>query len=222
MTTAVLFDLDDTLHSVRRYALVRLQAVAERVAADHPGIDAAALFGRLCCGYDEGGRPDLIDWALRPHDLAASDYIAVLVERYRNIDADDSLYPDVRPALRRLREQGIRLFLASDGPPDVQALKPRRLGIDACFEAILCTEAKGRHYRKPNPAAILDLLKERGQRPDETLAVGDNPYRDFVGLRPEGFRTCRICRPDGRFARVRLSPEYEADAEIASLDELPL
>ncbi|MFW6124981.1 MAG: hypothetical protein ACOC46_02435, partial [Pirellulales bacterium] len=89
-----MFDLDDTLHSVRRFAVRRLRAVAERAAADHPELDRAALFHALRQGYDETRRGDLIETTLRHFGRDDPRYVARLVDLYREIESDESLYPD--------------------------------------------------------------------------------------------------------------------------------
>jgi putative hydrolase of the HAD superfamily len=54
--------------------------------------------------------------------------------------------------------------------------------------------------------------------PDEVIYIGDNPHKDFVGIKPLGFRTVRIMR--GNHRHVEMPPEYEADHRISSLVEL--
>lgn len=48
--------------------------------------------------------------------------------------------------------------------------------------------------------------------------IGDNPYKDFVGIKPLGFRTVRVCR--GQYKEIVKTEEYEAGYRIKSLEEL--
>lgn len=66
---------------------------------------------------------------------------------------------------------------------------------------------------------VLNLLQKREKvRFDEIVYVGDNPNKDFVGIKPLGFRTIRIRK--GHFKNVMKSVEYNAEAEIETLHEL--
>ena len=52
------------------------------------------------------------------------------------------------------------------------------------------------------------------------MYIGDNPKKDFVNLKKDGFWTMRVMT--GEHRDVLASPEFEADFRINSLDELSI
>src|ERR1700680_803491 len=69
---------------------------------------------------------EALDYAI---SVAAPDRAALkpaLLEAYRHIDA----YPDVRPALDRLKERGAKIMILSNGSPDMLAAAAASAGIE--------------------------------------------------------------------------------------------
>ena len=54
--------------------------------------------------------------------------------------------------------------------------------------------------------------------PTNLVYIGDDPQKDIVGLKREGFKTIRLFK--GRFKNERFSKEFEADYKIKSLKEI--
>ena len=54
--------------------------------------------------------------------------------------------------------------------------------------------------------------------PHQLVYIGDNPMKDFVNLKKEGFKTVRVLT--GFYKNLRLESEFEADNLINSLDEI--
>jgi len=50
------------------------------------------------------------------------------------------------------------------------------------------------------------------------IYIADNPNKDFVGLKPLGFKTIRVLK--GPYKDLKKPPEFEADLNIRSLAEL--
>jgi FMN hydrolase / 5-amino-6-(5-phospho-D-ribitylamino)uracil phosphatase len=101
-----------------------------------------------------------------------------------------ALYPDVRPALERLRAR-YRLFAVSNGNADLRAA-----GIADLFDGHVT--ARGAGAAKPDERIFMRMLGEAGVRAADVLHVGDDPLADVVGAR------ARDCRPSGSIAtRVR-------------------
>ena len=50
--------------------------------------------------------------------------------------------------------------------------------------------------------------------------MGDNPHKDFVGIKPLGFQTIRI--KQGSYKNVEVTKDYEAHLTLGSLRELTL
>jgi HAD superfamily hydrolase (TIGR01509 family) len=81
--------------------------------------------------------------------------------------------PWARPALRRLRAQGVRLGLVTASTRTVVAPNLTRLNLDGVFEVVRCADDVERP--KPHPEALLAALDELGLDAADTVYVGDTP-----------------------------------------------
>jgi len=97
-------------------------------------------------------------------------------------------FPGVSEALTRLREQGWRLGVVTNGRVDNQVGKLRRTGILDLLDDWCISEEVG--IRKPDPAIFL-LARQRCGVPDgeQCWVVGDDPQLDIAGGRASGMRT---------------------------------
>lgn len=219
MIKALFLDLDDTLHSLRTYSLVRLKPVAQRLARE-TGLPEEKVYVRLCQYFDEGYRGDLLNRALKLYGLNEAAFLPELIALYRENPSRESLYADSLPFLEKARDGGFRLFLITDGIVSSQTPKVEKMGLGDFFDFWVCTGEGGPERAKPNPHYFLETARRFELVPEECLVVGDNPYRDFVELKQAGFPTLRVNRPDGRFTHVRLAEKYEAHREADSLEPI--
>jgi putative hydrolase of the HAD superfamily len=98
------------------------------------------------------------------------------------------------------------------------ACKVAALGVAARVRHAYLTNRYGRHRAKPAPHVFELICRREKVVPGQVLYVGDNPRKDFVGIKPLGFRTVRILR--GNYAHLEADAAHEADRRIHSLDEL--
>ena len=130
---------------------------------------------------------------------------------------EDDLYPDVRPALARLRNEGLWVGLAGN-----QTVRAGRLlkGLDLPVDMIATSDDWG--VSKPNPAFFRRMMETVPARPAETLYVGDRLDNDVWPAAQLGLRTALIRR--GPWAIIQ---QADPDADriptmrIDSLAELP-
>jgi putative hydrolase of the HAD superfamily len=88
-----------------------------------------------------------------------------------------TVYPDVRPALERLRAAGWRHAIVSNHVPELPQLV-RRLGLADLFDVVLTSAVTG--YEKPHPG-MYEAAREAMGRPAVVWMVGDNPVADVEG-----------------------------------------
>ncbi len=115
-------------------------------------------------------------------DAALVDDIA---RENRTLDA----YPDVAPALARLRDAGVACAVLSNGEPDGMARQVGAAGL--AFDALLSVEAAGTF--KPDPRAYALAPAHFGCAAEEIAFVSSNPW-DAFGAATFGFRVCWINR----------------------------
>ena len=108
------------------------------------------------------------------------------------------------PVLRRLRERGVALGIASNAQPYTwRELDEALAGTGAergWFEPALCFWSFDHGYSKPDPHVFRGLtarLRARGIAPGETLMVGDRVDNDIAPARAQGWQTWRLGEGDG-------------------------
>jgi putative hydrolase of the HAD superfamily len=95
-------------------------------------------------------------------------------------------YPDVLPALLRLRKR-YRLFALSNGNADLD-----RCGLADYFDGHVTARAAG--AAKPDARIFARLLEEAGVPAGEVLHVGDDPLADVVGAERAGMQSVWLNR----------------------------
>jgi FMN phosphatase YigB (HAD superfamily) len=133
-------------------------------------------------------------------------------ERPEIVGHAGTLYPDALPCLDRLRGAGYRVGIAGNQPA-VAADQLRELGCEADF--MITSEALG--VSKPAADFFARIVDEAGVPPPEIAYVGDRVDNDVEPAQRAGMFAVHIRRgPWGFF-----QDGSGADAQIASLDELP-
>jgi len=137
-------------------------------------------------------------------DLAVAVYEAFgHAERWR-------AYDDVRPALERLREAGVRVGIVSNWDTRLAQIF-EGLGLTSLVDVVVSSAAVGLH--KPDPR-IFELACERvGVEPRLCAHVGDHYYADVLGARAVGMTPVLIERYGAGCAR-------EGVPRISTLDDL--
>ena len=211
------FDLDDTLYEERTYVESGLRAVAEDLAG-RLSIDASECFMRLTDELEKNGRGRIFNSVLQSYGIYSMRLVRKCLSVYRGHQPVLDLLPDARRCLERLG--GYPVYIVTDGNKHVQTAKLKALGLydSAAIRKCYVTRRYGVHNEKPSPHCFQLICRREAVDPCDVVYVGDNPHKDFVGIRPLGFRTIRIVR--GAHANVRKPDTHEADAEIRSLDEL--
>lgn len=113
-------------------------------------------------------------------------------------------YPDAEPALRGLRDRGLRLVVVSNWDCSLGRVL-ERCGLAELLDGAVSSAEAG--SRKPDPAIFERALELAGCEADEALHVGDTPEEDVEGARAAGIRALLLDR-DG------------SGGEIASLGEI--
>lgn len=135
---------------------------------------------------------------------------------YRLHDPQISLLPEAQRCLKRFKSYP--LYVVTDGNKVVQKRKFLALDLAPLIKHCFCTYAYGKKHSKPSTYCFEKICMREKVRPNEIVYIGDDPSKDFVGLKSKGFHTIRLLR--GPHANKKVSSSYEADTIISSLDEL--
>ncbi|MEV0850252.1 HAD family hydrolase [Streptomyces sp. NPDC049954] len=137
------------------------------------------------------------------------------VGRGEYLDESD-LYPDVRPALGRLRERGHRILVV--GNQTARAAELLR-GLDLPADLVTSSGVWG--VAKPSPEFFARVLQEAGTAPRDTVYVGDHPVNDVFPAKAAGLRVAHLRRgPWGHWWADDPSVIEAADWRINSLTQL--
>lgn len=176
----IIFDLDGTL--VDSCADL---ATAVNLMRAHFGLPPIAL--ETIRGYVGNGVRALVTRALQGARVDVDEALKIQAPLYRaHIVDQTTLYPGVFEGLKRLRERGHLLAVATNKPAEPCDLILTHLGIMEWFIAVL---AAGRcPVLKPEPDMILNIMAAAGVTPENTWVVGDN-YTDLEAARRAGVKS---------------------------------
>ncbi|OON70393.1 hypothetical protein B0919_06205 [Hymenobacter sp. CRA2] len=212
----LVFDLDDTLYEELTYVHSGFRAVAELLAARF-GASAEELTAEMIREEAEHGRGAVFDAVMRRRGWFSQNLRQQCLTAYRGHAPTLQLHPDAERCLQRFA--AYPLYVLTDGNKLVQARKAAAMGLFERVRHVYVTHRYGLHRAKPDPELFRRIARREGVPAGQVVYVGDNVRKDFVGIRPLGFRTIRVRR--GNYAHyVPATPGHEADVQIDSLDEL--
>lgn len=106
-------------------------------------------------------------------------------------------FPDVRPALQALREDGRRLVVVSNWDFSLHEVL-REVALAPDLDAVVTSAEVG--AAKPAGAIFAAGLARAGVSAAEALHVGDSPAEDVAGARAAGIEPVLVVRGDDGFA----------------------
>jgi putative hydrolase of the HAD superfamily len=210
---AVVFDLDDTLHRLRRFTLGGYLATAISIEREtgRPARDTFRfLFGLYRRGQGAQAYQDLCE-SLGLSVEHAADFLRV----HRAHQPRLRLTPDARVVLRQMRATW-RIGILTNGIPSLQRHKVAALGVEDQADALVYADeivAGG----KPALEAFAAVCERLRVEPERSVMVGDDGGADIAGGRAAGLRTIWIRRH-----RSVIPPAGTADAVLDSLAAVPL
>lgn len=110
-----------------------------------------------------------------------------LLEAYETLDA----FPDVAPALRRLRERGAKTLILSNGTPRALARAVASAGLENLLDESLSADGLRRFKTAPDVYRL--VCARTGVEPQEVSFQSSNRW-DIAGAQKFGFRTIWINR----------------------------
>lgn len=100
-------------------------------------------------------------------------------------------YPDVKPALERLKQKGFRLATLTNSPQAGVKAQMEHAGLAGLFERQLSVESVGKF--KPHRSVYAWAAEEMGVAPQECMLVAAHGW-DIAGAQWAGMRTAFIAR----------------------------
>jgi len=211
----LVFDLDSTLYDESSYVSSGLRAVARHLKETF-NLEENEVYDHMEKILAEQGRGKIFDEVLQAHQKLSRKNIRKCLSVYRLHTPELSLSPDAERCLERFSDQN--MYVVTDGNKIVQSKKARALGLDNKVKRIFITHRYGRHNAKPSTFCFKKIAKIENVPSNMVVYIGDDPRKDFVNLKPAGFKTVRILK--GPYKDLRADSQYDALISIESLDEL--
>ncbi len=190
---AVIFDLDDTLYDESTFVASGFWTVAIYLE-DRFGVNKQKAFLDMMAVLKSEGRGKVFDKVLEKYGLYNPNLVTDLVNIYRSHSPKISLFPDVLPTFKTLKEHGVKLGIITDGLHAVQMRKISALGIAELVDIIIYTDLLGQEYCKPNPFPFKQAISMLDIKPESIIYVGNDPIKDIAGANSVGMFTIHICR----------------------------
>jgi putative hydrolase of the HAD superfamily len=211
----VVFDLDDTLYPEITYVKSAFKAVSAYLAKNY-ALNKDIVFEQMISILETNGRGDVFDCTLQAYNIYSKKLVNQCLGVYRTTFPEIFLPQSSTKCLIQLKNY--TKYLVTDGNKIVQTNKIKALNLQKYFKKTLPTHNFGKKNAKPSTYVFHKILQWEHAKPNELVYIGDNPNKDFVNLKKEGFHTIRVLT--GMFKNVFLEQKFEADYKINSLNEL--
>jgi putative hydrolase of the HAD superfamily len=211
----LVFDLDDTLYEEITFVRSAFEAVSKYLASKFQ-LNPTEIERKLLHVMEEKGRGAVFNDVLKEYGIYNKAEVKKCLSVYRTSSPNIELNEDALRCLKRF--EALPKYLVTDGNKRVQTAKIEALNLKRHFKKTIPSHTFGIKHAKPSTYIFHKILEWEQGSPGDLVYIGDNPNKDFVNLKKEGFKTVRILT--GMFKNVRLDASYEADYEIRSLDEL--
>ena len=168
-----------------------------------------ALLHREHTPYREIGF-QAVDYTLERAGIGhTDDEVRALVSEIERLDP----FPDVVPALTRLRGAGLELVVLSNGDPDMLAAGVPFSGTGHLWDHVVSVAEAGSF--KPHRATYTKAAEIAGREVGDILFVADHAF-DCVGAKAAGLHSAFVDRRRRPFGNSR----YPADVTVADMAEL--
>lgn len=218
---AIVFDLDDTLYDKGEWLVPAIEHAANGGNLDGQVASVLATEYISIRGCADAGIFNHILLGMGQSDSVIN--IRAFLARMNEYHAEPGslqLHPGALEALINLKGR-CRLAVVAVGPSDLQRSKINALGLSELVDAVIVVADGPEKQSVPALARGLTTSMNRlTVRAGFTLFVADNPFRDFVTVRPLGVQTVRVLTGEyGAFDYP--SVLHTADYDISSIARLP-
>ena len=205
--SAIFFDMDDTLldtsGGVEESWKLTCEAFAAELGCDAEELHKAIRAQMMSFWQDEAA---VEPWRTRLHEARAHNIELALASKQLDISRAKhigeryweeqsgrfKLFEDSIATLDRLRSEGFRIGLITNGPQEMQRYKIGRFDLERHFDVIVIEGEFGRG--KPHADVFRHAMATVGSKPDDSWHIGDNLYADIGGAQGAGLHAAWIHR----------------------------
>lgn len=219
MIKAIIFDLDDTLISEKEYIKSGFRAVSKKISCDN-NIDFDRVFEKMIKLFEESSN-EVFNRVLDSFEIKyTKEKINELIKAYREHIPDINFFDDVIPTITKLKSNGYKIGIITDGYKETQIRKIKKLDCKKWFDEIIITDEIGRDFWKPHEKPYKLMAEKLNLELEEMVYIGDNANKDFITANKLGIMTIFIKRIDAIYKCEDIEKEYLASCSIKNLYEL--
>lgn len=211
----LVFDLDDTIYDEVTYVESGFNIVSDYLVKLYD-LDKKYIFDLMLNEFSANGRGQVFDNVLKIINIYSKNNVKKCLSIYRSHFPDIHLNDEAIECFNRFSDYP--KYIVTDGNKRVQRNKIMSLGVADYIKKIYITHEYGLRCAKPSPILFFRIAHLERVPNSDVVYIGDNPHKDFIGIRPCGFKTIRIIK--GMFKTINLTSKFEAHIKIDSLDEL--
>lgn len=180
---AVIFDLDDLLYKEFDFMRSGFWTIAQTISEEEP----KKLFRLMMAQYFMGNA--VIDWVVTDFLKETTNYdINSLITIYRTHKPDISLGAEVVSVLSRIKENGNKMGLITDGRSATQRNKIEALKLNEWISDFTISEELG--FEKPSKQSFLYFMERYDCK--NFVYLADNYNKDFITPKQLGWRTIAL------------------------------
>ncbi|GHO85175.1 HAD family hydrolase [Dictyobacter formicarum] len=220
-TSALLFDLDDTLHHRSKAFYGWARDFAQRYHDSSQQAEMRVMVDYLVDLDNHGYRPreQYFTYVKHNYPTVEGSIEQLIADYQRDVIDHIILENEILLLLQQLRTRRVPFGIVTNGVGQQQKRKIKTLGIDAYTDCIFISKEFGK--QKPDPAIFLAAAQCLQKPTQEILFVGDNPEFDIWGAHQVGMKTVWIHHEPRQWPE-QISPEV-ADLTVHTFaDLLPL
>lgn len=219
MIKAVVFDLDDTLISEKEYIRSGFKVVSNKIATDK-NLNEDSVFNKALELFEVSSK-EVFNRLLDEFQIEYSkDYILEFIKCYREHKPNIEFFEDVIPTINKLKQNGYKLGIITDGYKETQLAKIEALNCRELFDEIIITDELGREFWKPHEKSYKMMAEKLDVGLNEMIYVGDNVNKDFITANELGIITVYIDRRDGIYQNINVASMYLAKYKIKNICEI--
>ena len=210
----VVFDLDDTLYDELSFVASGFKAVSAYLSGDFliPEEKSFQFMEKKL----SGGRGKIFDELLAEYGIYSEKKVKKCLSVYRSHNPEIKLYEEADVCLDRFCS--LPIYIVTDGNKIVQHNKLEALNLNARVKYSYITHRFGVKNAKPSPYCFFKICEKEKVSPGEIVYIADNPNKDFVGIKPFGFKTARVLT--GQYKNIEKPIEFEAEFRLDTLSKL--
>ena len=211
----LVFDLDDTLYDEMSYVRESFKLVAEFLSSKY-NLPQNKVYNELLSYLETEGRGKVFNNWLLKYNIYSKQEVKRCVSIYRNTYPKIEISKEAKICLERF--ENWPKYLVTDGNKIVQSTKIAALNISRYFKKTIITHNYGKKNAKPSTYVFHKILSWEKKLTKDLVYIGDNPYKDFINLKKEGFHTIRV--RTGHYKNINLSEEFEAEKSVSNLSKI--